>query len=167
MSFQNIITFWKCAHHKQTEQQLHIFMLCKIISRAALNPFAGRMHNIRKNHLAGRIKSVRRPHAAREPYVWHPCSILKRIFLIMVSYAWHFPTFLTLMHNGWDWEIWSLSRPKTLLYWVSHWAILNSHLKQIYLQPFDFRKRLTMSPNTGYFWSCCKGPSFMLITFSF
>ena len=44
----------------QTEQQLHIFMLCKIISRAALNPFAGRMHNIRKNPLAGRMRPAGR-----------------------------------------------------------------------------------------------------------
>ena len=27
-----------------------------------------------KNLLAGRIESVRGPHAARGPYVWHPCS---------------------------------------------------------------------------------------------
>ena len=44
----------------QTEQQLHIFMLCKIISWAALNPFAGRMHNIRKNQLAGRMRPAGR-----------------------------------------------------------------------------------------------------------
>ena len=60
--------------HTQTEQQLHIFMLCKIISRAALNPFAGHMHYIKKNFLAGRIQSLRGPHAARGPYVWHPWS---------------------------------------------------------------------------------------------
>ena len=55
--------------HTQTEQQLHIFMLCKISSRAALNPFAGHMHYIKKNFLAGRIQSLRGPHAARGPYV--------------------------------------------------------------------------------------------------
>ena len=60
--------------HTQTEQQLHIFMLCKIISRAPLNPFAGHMHYIKKNFLAGRIQSLRGPHAARGPYVWHPWS---------------------------------------------------------------------------------------------
>ena len=47
-------------------------MLCKIISRAALNPFAGHMHYIKKNFLAGRIQSLRGPHAARGLYVWHP-----------------------------------------------------------------------------------------------
>ena len=59
-SFKKNFSFLKKKHHQKD---------CKIISRAALNPVAGRMHNIRKNHLSGHIKSVRWPHAARGPYV--------------------------------------------------------------------------------------------------